>query len=74
VPEEQIIHFDLEVINAVNGGIRKIGGLARYPAWLRDGRILYESIDPLSKYQMWVTDPFGTTHRKVLEYDDFYDL
>lgn len=73
VPEDEIIRFDLEVINAVNHGIRMIASRSRHPAWLRDGRILYVSIDGTTRYQMWITDPLGMRRRKVLEYDDFYD-
>jgi len=72
VPEERFLRLDLEVINAVNRGIRTIGGRARDPAWTRDGHLLYVSIDSPTKYQMRATDPFGAIHRKVLEYDDFY--
>lgn len=71
-PEEQFYRFDLETINGINRVIRTLAHRVRYPAWLRDGRILYVKIDSPTKHQMWVTDPFGTSHRNVLEYDDFY--
>ncbi|MBD3299478.1 MAG: hypothetical protein GF341_12540 [candidate division Zixibacteria bacterium] len=66
------IHYDSEIVNTSTRERGTVAEQALYPTWVRDGRILYVSIDTAHFRELWCTNVRGSNHEQILTYDDFY--
>jgi hypothetical protein len=64
----------VEVVELKTGEMRTIAQIALRPAWTADGDIVYVDFRESHYHELWITDRFGASPRKLLDYKAIEDM